>query len=55
MNQELRETADRIMNRADRMISVTFQKEGIHCYPAAAISVLFIMTVILNLYSSNAG
>jgi hypothetical protein len=36
MNQELRETADRIMNRADRMISVTFQKEGIHCYPAAA-------------------
>jgi hypothetical protein len=36
MNQEQRETADRIMQRADRMISVTFQKEGIHCYPAAA-------------------
>ena len=24
------------MQQADRMISVTFQKEGIHCYPAAA-------------------
>ena len=36
MNQEQRETVDRIMARADRMISVTFQKEGIHCYPAAA-------------------
>jgi hypothetical protein len=36
MNQEQRETADRIIERADRMISVTFQKEGIHCYPAAA-------------------
>lgn len=36
MNQIERETADRIMQRADRMISVTFQKEGIHCYPAAA-------------------
>jgi hypothetical protein len=36
MNQEQRETVDRIMSRADRMISVTFQKEGIHCYPAAA-------------------
>jgi hypothetical protein len=36
MNQEQRDTADRIMQRADRMISVTFQKEGIHCYPAAA-------------------
>jgi len=36
MNQIERETIDRIMSRADRMISVTFQKEGIHCYPAAA-------------------
>jgi hypothetical protein len=36
MNQEQRQTADRIMERAQRMIWVTFQKEGIHCYPAAA-------------------
>jgi hypothetical protein len=36
MNQEERAQSDRIMQRADRMISVTFQKEGIHCYPAAA-------------------
>jgi hypothetical protein len=31
-----RETIDRIMQNADRKIWVTFQKEGIHCYPAAA-------------------
>ena len=35
MNQEQRETIDRIMQRASRQIWVTFQKEGIHCYPAA--------------------
>lgn len=36
MNQEQRETTERIMNKALRMIWVTFQKEGIHKYPAAA-------------------
>jgi len=36
MNQEQRDTVDRIKDRAGRMIWVTFQKEGIHCYPAAA-------------------
>lgn len=36
LNQEQRETIERIKSRADRMIWVTFQKEGIHCYPAAA-------------------
>ena len=36
MNQEQRETANRIMQAADRKIWVTFQKEGIHKYPAAA-------------------
>ena len=36
MNQEQRDTIDRIMNKADRQIWVTFQKEGIHCYPAAS-------------------
>ena len=36
MNQEQRATADRIMAAADRQIWVTFRKEGIHCYPAAA-------------------
>jgi hypothetical protein len=36
MNQEQRQTADRVMERAQRMIWVTFRKEGIHCYPAAA-------------------
>jgi len=36
MNQEQRMTADRIMARADKKIWVTFQKEGIHKYPAAA-------------------
>lgn len=35
MNQEQRETADKIMERASRQIWVTFQKEGIHKYPAA--------------------
>jgi hypothetical protein len=36
MIQQEREAADRIMNHAQRQIWVTFQKEGIHCYPAAA-------------------
>ena len=36
MNQEERETVDRIMSKALRMIWVTFQKEGIHKYPTAA-------------------
>ena len=36
MNQEQRETVERIKQAAGRKIWVTFQKEGIHCYPAAA-------------------
>lgn len=36
MNQEQRETINRVMDAAKRQIWVTFQKEGIHCYPAAA-------------------
>ena len=36
MNQEQRATADRIMQAAQRQIWVTFRKEGLHCYPAAA-------------------
>ena len=36
MNQEARETVERIKDSAQRTIFVTFQKEGIHCYPAAA-------------------
>jgi hypothetical protein len=35
MNQDERAAVDRIMTRADRKIWVTFQKEGIHKYPAA--------------------
>jgi len=35
MNQEERARADRIMSQADRKIWVTFQREGIHKYPAA--------------------
>jgi hypothetical protein len=35
MNQTQRESADRIMQFAARQIWVTFQKEGIHKYPAA--------------------
>lgn len=35
MNQEQRAQVDRIMERAQRQIWVTFQKEGIHKYPAA--------------------
>jgi hypothetical protein len=36
MIQAERETAERIMRAADRKIWVTFRREGIHCYPAAA-------------------
>lgn len=36
MNQEARETVERIKAAAQRTVFVTFQKEGIHCYPAAA-------------------
>jgi hypothetical protein len=36
MNQEARETVERIKAAAQRTIFVTFQKEGIHFYPAAA-------------------
>ena len=36
MIQQQRETADRILSQADRRIWVTFRKEGVHCYPAAA-------------------
>jgi hypothetical protein len=35
MNQELRMQADRVMAQAERKIWVTFQKEGMHKYPAA--------------------
>ena len=36
MNQQQRETAERIKAAAERKIWVTFRKEGIHRYPAAA-------------------
>jgi hypothetical protein len=36
MIQQQRETIDRIREAAERKIWVTFRKEGIHCYPAAA-------------------
>ena len=36
MNQDQRATVDRVMAAADRKIWVTFQKEGVHKYPAAA-------------------
>jgi hypothetical protein len=36
MIQAERETATRIMNAAERKIWVTFRREGIHRYPAAA-------------------
>lgn len=35
MNQEQRDTVNRIMQRVERKIWVTFEKEGIHRYPAA--------------------
>ena len=36
MNLEQRQTTDRIMQQAQRQIWITFRKEGIHKYPAAA-------------------
>ena len=36
MNQEQRDQIERIKQRAHRKIWITFAKEGIHCYPAAA-------------------
>ena len=36
MIQSEREQIERIKEQANRKIWVTFQKEGIHCYPAAA-------------------
>jgi len=36
MIQEQRETIERIKDAAIRQIWVTFRKEGVHCYPAAA-------------------
>jgi hypothetical protein len=36
LTQNERATIDRIKHNAVRKIWVTFQKEGIHCYPAAA-------------------
>jgi len=36
MNLEQRQTTDRIVQHAQRQIWITFRKEGIHKYPAAA-------------------
>lgn len=36
MNQQERENIDSCIRTATRRIWVTFQKEGVHCYPAAA-------------------
>jgi hypothetical protein len=36
MNQENRETVNKIMEKAQRQIWVRFAREGVHCYPAAA-------------------
>ena len=36
MIQTERETVERVKEAAQRQIWVTFRKEGIHCYPAAA-------------------
>ena len=36
MNQDQRQTIETIREHAGRMIWITFQKEGIHRYPAAA-------------------
>ena len=35
-DQALTEQRERIMSNAERKIWITFRKEGIHCYPAAA-------------------
>jgi hypothetical protein len=36
MNQDQRATVDRVMEQAQRQIWITWQREGIHKYPAAA-------------------
>jgi hypothetical protein len=36
MNQEQREQIEHIKESAGRQIWVTFRREGVHCYPAAA-------------------
>ena len=36
MNQEQREVIERVKTAAARQIWITFRKEGVHCYPAAA-------------------
>jgi len=36
MIQQQRETVERVKTAAQRQIWVTFRKEGVHCYPAAA-------------------
>jgi hypothetical protein len=36
MNQAQREQIEQIKQHAERKIWITFRKEGIHCYPAAA-------------------
>jgi len=36
MIQAERETIERIIQTAQKKVWITFQKEGIHCYPAAA-------------------
>jgi hypothetical protein len=36
MIQEQRETVTRIVDAAERKIWITFRREGVHCYPAAA-------------------
>ena len=36
MIQQQRETVERIKEAAERKIWITFRREGIHCYPAAA-------------------
>lgn len=36
LTQQDRDRVERIMQHAERKIWVTFQKEGIHCYPAAS-------------------
>jgi len=36
LTQETRAVIDRRMDKAERQIWVTFQREGTHCYPAAA-------------------
>ena len=40
------ETAIRIMQLAERKIWITFQKEGIHCYPAAATDTTLALSLI---------